>query len=161
MTPADGDAFFTSAMICMFPGLSSAARKSRTGGASASRRSSSAGGVPSLAAATSRRLLATISSRMVPMATYNVWTFARPGPFIPDTAVGELRDYFEPLLPWAYLAVASAPPVAALAYFRAGRKLGPQRHRAVPWTGGQVVAAFVLYLSLPVAFASYASLFFF
>ena len=39
MTPADGLAFFTSAMSRIGPGWASAAKKSRTGGASASRRS--------------------------------------------------------------------------------------------------------------------------
>ena len=75
MTPADGDAFFTSAMSVIVPSRRIAARKSRVGGRSATRRSSSASGTASFAAAISRSFVSTIRSKMLGMSD----TFAACG----------------------------------------------------------------------------------
>src|SRR5205809_5462457 len=68
-TPADGDAFLTSQRKRTSPGRSRAARKSRTGAATARRRSSREEGTTALASASSFRLLATIWSRIVLIAS--------------------------------------------------------------------------------------------
>ncbi len=65
ITPADGDAFFTSAMSVISPSRRIAALKSRTGSRSAARRSSSISGTAAFAAAISRCFVSTILSRIV------------------------------------------------------------------------------------------------
>lgn len=68
--------------------------------------------------------------------------------------MADLYPYFKPFLPWAYLAVALAAPMAVLAYFGTGRDFfGPRRRRAVPWAGAEVLAAFFLYLAIPIGAA--------
>src|SRR5690242_3731128 len=67
MTPADGDAFFTSAMTMIQPGCLMAAEKGRAGGRLLTRRSSSISGTARFAASISRSLVSTIRSRMVGM----------------------------------------------------------------------------------------------
>jgi len=75
ITPADGEAFFTSAMSVICPKRRIAARKSRVGGRSAIRRSSSVSGSVAFAAAISRHFVSMMRSRMVGIGS----TFAVDG----------------------------------------------------------------------------------
>src|SRR5438067_4952100 len=158
-TPDDGDAFLSSAMTATRPVRSRAARNGRAAGAPSSRRSNSAAGTCSRAAATSRRLLATIVSRMVPIAFRFPPRPARPrmthdpsrGIVVPDSKeiAALLQESYAVVLAW--LLIAGAGGVAALAIRTAVprlRPLPPQRLRATAWTGPLVVAAFLLFYLL-------------
>src|ERR1700687_530972 len=80
---------------------------------------------------------------------------AAPSVVSPGVGVPELHHYYEPLLDWAYLAVALVVPFLLLGYFvrRRYRALfGPRRQYAVPWTGREVIAAFIATQILMVLF---------
>ncbi len=133
MTPAEGDAFFTSAMTATPGARTSAARKSRAGGNAAARRASSGPGSRSWAAAISRRLLSTIRPRMSLIAS--------PGPgLLRPSGRGYHTGMTDPPPPHSFTAT---PPWGVTAD-------PPPRNEPAPWTGRDLaVALFLVYIFWP------------
>src|SRR5262249_3050721 len=154
-TPADGDAFLTSAMTWTLPGLSRAARKSRTGGASDKRRSRSRSGTRARASAISCPLAATILSRMVltwcgPHSTRRtqqaVGYYQGPS----SDSLGyrseslSLMESPEAILRqlWFFGGLTLGSGLLAFGlwlYHRRQPLFPPQRYRAVPWNGLELI----------------------
>src|SRR5581483_11265791 len=163
ITPADGDAFFTSAITRTSPGRRSTAANPRAGGSSVSRHSSSASGTRPRAASTSRRLASTIRSRIVGIDAVAPGTLGglagdaildpAPAPNTPEDAVPT-----DPIAQAGGLAVAAAEVAAVAVPVAVGcgllaRRLGrpvvpPWRPRLAVWTGFDILFLFFLHLAL-------------
>jgi membrane protease YdiL (CAAX protease family) len=69
--------------------------------------------------------------------------------------VPAIPEFFQPLVPWAKIALPLAAPMLILGYLvrrKHEQLFGPVRQRAVPWGGPEVLLAFLILMFLPLVF---------